>query len=542
MGVWSYRKVFRNLFLQLLFQLWTLCMCSTADTSRSYVLDLTPDTLPAAIAKHNMIFVEFYAPWCGHCKRLAPEFERAAQLLAETSSYVKLAKIDADKYKSVTSKYDIQGFPTLRLFVDGIPEPEYEGPRSTDALVAYVLRAVAPDISVLPSEAELNSFLKNLSDSSPIFLGFGLDESVLKEPATKYKKKAWFAVVEDVSDKLMMEFDFDKKPALVVTHPELEEQAVYYGPFGGADLEVFVRVNLMPLVTKMSSETLKHLREDGRPIVLGIYSGRQSDSAAQFIKMLKSAAPANRGFVFAYVDAAMWPAFVKPFGVEKTTVLPTVVIWNGLAEYSAHEDEEAFTASDAQAQITRFLQDFKSNKVKRLKMKEPSFLEKVKEIIWGLPIVYMIVTIFILVWVLQGCAGKEIIGDGSVVEQQQRERLRRADLEGDLGSDRERIIEHEVDKLRAERNAVASAMKRKLEQARRYRLINQGKEPKDHVTITRKTEWCRSGPSYVRLRNARRERERETVGKEGLHTTQAVSFHTPLRSSIQKIQKSTDDP
>ncbi|KAL3688634.1 hypothetical protein R1sor_014943 [Riccia sorocarpa] len=436
MGFWNSRKAFPTVLLQLLLQVWTIIFCSAADKSRSYVLDLTPDTFPAAITKHSMLLVEFYAPWCGHCKRLAPEYERAAQLLAETSPYVKLAKIDADKHKSVLSKYDIQGFPTLRLFLNGVPEPEYEGSRNSDALVSYVRRATAPDISSLSSEAEVDSFQKNVSDSSPIFLGFGLTESVLKEPATKFRKKAWFAVVQDVSDDLMVKFDFDKTPALVVTHPEADERAVYYGPFRGADLEQFVQQNLLPLVTKMSSETLKHLREDGRPIVLGIYSGRHPESASHFMKMLKAASPANRDFVFSHVDAAIWPAFVKPFGVDKRTILPTVVIWNGLAEYSAHEDEEAFIARDAQTQITKFLQDFKANKIKRIKLKEPSFLEKAKEIIWGLPTVYMLVTIFILVWLLQGCAWKEIIRDGSMDEQQQRERLRRSDLEGDLGSDR----------------------------------------------------------------------------------------------------------
>ncbi|BBN12954.1 hypothetical protein MPTK1_5g24280 [Marchantia polymorpha subsp. ruderalis] len=439
MGFGYYKRYSRTILIQLLLHILCLVFCSAVEETRSYVLDLTADTFDAAIAKHDVLLVEFYAPWCSHCKRLAPEFEKAGQLLAQSSSHIKLAKIDADKYKSISSKYDIQGFPTLRLFMSGSPaEAEYDGPRNADSLVSYVHRAIAPVIRSLSSDAELNAFLKNVNDSSPIFLGFGLEESVLKQTATKYKKKAWFAVVQDFSEKMMMEFDFDKKPALVVTHPELMEQAVFYGPFEGVDMEDFVRQNMMPLVTKMSFESLKLVREDGRPIAIGIYDGQQDDgSVRQFMKMLKAAAPANRGFIFSYVDAAKWPSFLKPFGIEKGTTLPTLIVWNGLAEYSSHENEAAFIARDAEAQITKFLQDYKNNKVKRLKVKEPSFMEKTKDILWGLPTLYMIFTIFVVVWLLQGCTWKDVMRDGGLEEQhQQRERLRRADLEGDLGSER----------------------------------------------------------------------------------------------------------
>lgn len=43
------------------------------DQQRSYVLDLTPDNLSKAIEKYDVIMLEFFAPWCGHCKNLAPE-------------------------------------------------------------------------------------------------------------------------------------------------------------------------------------------------------------------------------------------------------------------------------------------------------------------------------------------------------------------------------------------------------------------------------------------------------------------------------------
>ncbi|RYE82621.1 MAG: hypothetical protein EOO65_05225 [Methanosarcinales archaeon] len=85
----------------------------------SAVVDLTSanfDAIMADSSKHRL--VEFYAPWCGHCKALAPVYEKVASAF-EGESNVVVAKVDADKYRDLGSRFKVEGFPTIKYFPAG---------------------------------------------------------------------------------------------------------------------------------------------------------------------------------------------------------------------------------------------------------------------------------------------------------------------------------------------------------------------------------------------------------------------------------------
>ena len=124
------------------------------------------------------------------------------------------------------------GYPTIKLFMHGVPM-EYTGPRNADLLVRFLQKFVAPDISFLESDSAVQNFIDMAGANFPMFIGFGLNESVILELARKYKKKAWFSVAKDFSEEIMVAYDFDKVPALVSLHPKYNEQSVFYGPFEG---------------------------------------------------------------------------------------------------------------------------------------------------------------------------------------------------------------------------------------------------------------------------------------------------------------------
>ena len=83
--------------------------------------------------------VEFFAPWCGHCKNLAPIYEELANDFEFAKDKVTIAKVDADAEKSLGQRFGVQGFPTLKWFDGKSDEPQdYKSGRDLDSLEAFV--------------------------------------------------------------------------------------------------------------------------------------------------------------------------------------------------------------------------------------------------------------------------------------------------------------------------------------------------------------------------------------------------------------------
>ncbi|KAF7144396.1 hypothetical protein RHSIM_Rhsim05G0133600 [Rhododendron simsii] len=115
-----------------------LLLLSSAAAASADVVVLTEDNFDKEVGQDRGALVEFYAPWCGHCKKLAPEYEKLGESFKKAKS-VLIGKVDCDEHKSVCSKYGVSGYPTIQWFPKGSLEPKkYEGARSAEALVEFV--------------------------------------------------------------------------------------------------------------------------------------------------------------------------------------------------------------------------------------------------------------------------------------------------------------------------------------------------------------------------------------------------------------------
>jgi len=119
------------------------------------VVVLTADNFDEVI-KGDFVLVEFYAPWCGHCKKLTPEYQAAAQKLKSSGSTVTLAKVDATVEQALGERFAIRGYPTLKFFRSGEPI-DYDGGRTANEIVNWVTKKSGPPSKTLASQADVDA-------------------------------------------------------------------------------------------------------------------------------------------------------------------------------------------------------------------------------------------------------------------------------------------------------------------------------------------------------------------------------------------------
>jgi len=175
-------------------------------SSKDDVIELTDSNFDKLVLQSDDVWlVEFFAPWCGHCKSLAPEWAKAAN---ELKGKVKLGAVDATVHTSIASRYDVKGYPTIKFFPGGkkgSDAEEYDGGRTAPDIVAwasekYSVNIPAPEVTELISE----EVAKKTCENQPLCIVAVLPNiydcqsdcrngylNILREMAHKYKQKQW---------------------------------------------------------------------------------------------------------------------------------------------------------------------------------------------------------------------------------------------------------------------------------------------------------------------------------------------------------------
>merc|ERR1712130_274741 len=119
------------------------------ETNDEPVYVLVGSEFENVVGKDKDVFVEFYAPWCGHCKRLAPEYENVGKAFEDVESVI-IAKVDATENDTPE---DIKGFPTLIFYKKGSMEgTKYDGDRKQDAIIEWIKENASGDVSKVKTE------------------------------------------------------------------------------------------------------------------------------------------------------------------------------------------------------------------------------------------------------------------------------------------------------------------------------------------------------------------------------------------------------
>jgi protein disulfide-isomerase A6 len=107
----------------------------------SSVVTLTVDNFNTdVIESKGLWLVEFYAPWCGHCKSLTPEWEKAARGL---KGFVSMGAVDMTVHGEVGKAYNVEGYPTLKWFGEDKTAPvDFDGGRTSTGIINFAVNKI----------------------------------------------------------------------------------------------------------------------------------------------------------------------------------------------------------------------------------------------------------------------------------------------------------------------------------------------------------------------------------------------------------------
>lgn len=123
---------------------------------------LNPDNFHRTL-EHGPAFIKFYAPWCGHCKKLAPVWKQLAKIM---QGKVTIAEVDCEAHEKFCKTQDIGGFPTLVYYPSGGPKSEYTGGRKLEQLKSFAEKASASATQPIQPE-EVDAYV---TESPAIYL------------------------------------------------------------------------------------------------------------------------------------------------------------------------------------------------------------------------------------------------------------------------------------------------------------------------------------------------------------------------------------
>lgn len=204
--------------------------------------------------------VEFYAPWCGHCKNLEPEWKKAA---TELKGKVKLGTLDATVHTIKAQQFGVQGYPTIKYFAGGKKDSDsaanYDGGRTATEIVTWALDKYADSVPA-PEIVELTNEKvgRNTCEGKPLCIISILPHildcdakcrndyiKILKELGDKYKQKQWGWIWAEAGAQPQVEESLEiggfGYPAMAVANFKKLKYSQLRGSFSKTGISEFLR-------------------------------------------------------------------------------------------------------------------------------------------------------------------------------------------------------------------------------------------------------------------------------------------------------------
>ncbi|KAI0268270.1 protein disulfide isomerase [Gloeopeniophorella convolvens] len=320
----------------------------------SDVFDLTPATFKSVVDPEKVILVEFFAPWCGHCKALAPHYEEAATTLKAKG--IKLAKVNCVDQADLCQEHGVQGYPTLKVFRNGEPT-DYTGPRKADGIVSYMVKQSLPAVSDVTA-ANIEEFKAADKIVAVAYLSSPSDAPAAQFQATAEKHRDDYLFGQS-TDAAAIEAAGVSAPAIVLYRAFDEPVSVYPYPITSAtveDIESWIKELSIPVIAEVNAENYMIYAQSGKPLAY-LFVDPTSEDADAHIELVRAVALEYKSKLnFVWIDAikfgdhakalnlveSKWPSFViqdlekqLKFPIDQSIELSTAVVKGWVQDFAS---------------------------------------------------------------------------------------------------------------------------------------------------------------------------------------------------------------
>ena len=242
------------------------------------VIVLTDLTFDKAIEKYEYLLVYFYAPWCIRCNKFHPEYEKAASILIKENLF--LAKVDATTEKKLDKRFELKGFPVLKLFIKG-KEIEYNKERKALDVVNWVRRKTNGTATLdINSDEEIQKLKK---DNDVALLYFGDNKKDIEEfiKVARNVDDYPFGVVK--SENLINKYS---KKGTIILYKNYDEKKRELNEIKEKNIEEFINKYSSPKLMKFDKKAANIIFEKNQSAII-LFADEKSKNWVKFEDLMK---------------------------------------------------------------------------------------------------------------------------------------------------------------------------------------------------------------------------------------------------------------
>ncbi|XP_029870129.1 protein disulfide-isomerase A3 [Aquila chrysaetos chrysaetos] len=343
----------------------------------SDVVELSDADFESGLAERpGLVLVEFFAPWCGHCKRLAPEYESAATRL---KGIVPLVKVDCTANSNTCNKYGVSGYPTLKIFRDGEEAGTYDGPRTADGIVSHLKKQAGPASVALNSVADFEKFVSDKDASVVGFFGDASGDAYSEFMKAANNLRDNYRFAHTTEDQLVQKYEEDGEGIVLFRPPRLtnkfEDSSIKYteDKITSGKIKKFIQENIFGICPHMTEDNKDLIQ--GKDLLVAYYDVDYEKNAKgsnywrnRVMMIAKKFLDAGHKLSFAVASRKTFGHELSEFGLDSSVgEAPVVAIRTAKGDKYVMQEE---FSRDGKA-LERFLQDYFDGNLKKYLKSEP---------------------------------------------------------------------------------------------------------------------------------------------------------------------------